>query len=138
MSVHLALPFCHRPTRLSSEHIDMAVDPFTGRNLPYCFVDFITAVDASRALEELKSRMFFGRLLKVSVGIPRKGLNGHKKEPPRSDYLVLNGWQRRDAAEGWEDVGDKGCRLFVGGLPQIKAHSDVNIKIGQLFEEFNV
>lgn len=54
------------------ERLDLNVDPFTGKNPSYCFVELFTAEQAQRALSELPGASFMGRPLKVNVHIPRR------------------------------------------------------------------
>lgn len=54
------------------EKLDLAVDPFTGKNPSYCFVELFTLEQAQRALSELPGASFMGRPLKVNVHIPRR------------------------------------------------------------------
>lgn len=64
----------------------MSVDPFTGRNLSYCFVELKTAGDADYAIKELNGRAMLGRPLKVGPGTAKgsrqsvmaRGPSGHR------------------------------------------------------------
>lgn len=52
-------------------NVDISIDPFDGRNPSYCFVDFATAADASRALVELQGASIRDRPLKVKPATAR-------------------------------------------------------------------
>jgi len=54
----------------------MSVDPMTGRNPSYCFVDFTSKELAERVMEEYDGRTFLRRPLKVKPGVKYVGL-GH-------------------------------------------------------------
>lgn len=68
--------------------IDMSIDPFTGRNPSYCFVDLRTVEEASTAMAELNGMEVLGRPVKINPGVakksstPAQGSGGHD-EPPR-------------------------------------------------------
>lgn len=53
-------------------HISMSLDPATGRNPSYCFVDFESADEASRAMNELNGQDFMGRIVRISPGVAKK------------------------------------------------------------------
>ena len=53
--------------------ISMSVDPFTGRNPSYAFVDLETAEEASRAMETLNGMELSGRNVKINPGVKREG-----------------------------------------------------------------
>lgn len=54
------------------ERLDLSVNPETGKNPSYCFVELFTVEQAQRALSELPGASFMGRPLKVNVHIPRR------------------------------------------------------------------
>ncbi|KAI1615237.1 hypothetical protein EDD36DRAFT_179485 [Exophiala viscosa] len=54
-------------------NVNISTDPFTGRNLSYCFVDLGSADEAARAITELNGVDVLGRSLKVSPGVARRG-----------------------------------------------------------------
>jgi hypothetical protein len=53
----------------SREHISISIDPFTGRNPSYAFVDLSTLADAQRAIAELDGREMMQRPIKVKPGV---------------------------------------------------------------------
>jgi RNA recognition motif-containing protein len=59
--------------------INIAVDPMTGRNPSYCFVDFKTKEMAERVMEEYDGRDFQHRPLKVKPGV-RTGTQTGRRE----------------------------------------------------------
>lgn len=52
-------------------NLNMSIDPETGRNPSYCFVDFDTADEASRAMSELNGRDVMGRTVRISPGVQK-------------------------------------------------------------------
>ncbi|KAJ3865157.1 hypothetical protein EV359DRAFT_63400 [Lentinula novae-zelandiae] len=143
------------------EHIDISIDPFTGRNLSYCFVELLTKEDAERAMERLNGQMFMGRPLKVRSGVPRgtrqnndeengvqdtpsQGVNRRPRRSP-ADFannpaasLVFEGWERDDAEMHWKGYADQGRRLYVGGLPQMTTHRAVNDAVRDIFKGYEL
>jgi len=69
-------------------NISMSIDPETGRNPSYCFVDFENAEDASRAMAELNGRDVLGRTVRISPGVARRqnpeGGEGARPYSPRT------------------------------------------------------
>lgn len=53
--------------------ISMSVDPATGRNPSYCFVDFETPEDATKAMADLNGVELLGRGVRINVGVARQG-----------------------------------------------------------------
>ena len=75
--VHATLRFL----TLSSTRVDISIDPFTGRNPSYCFVDFDNQAEADRARETLRGKQLRGRPIKVNV-------NTRKRQ---SEFVIANG-----------------------------------------------
>jgi len=53
--------------------VSISIDPFSGRNPSYCFVDLDTPDEAQRAIAELNGADVLGRALKVSPGVAKRG-----------------------------------------------------------------
>jgi RNA recognition motif-containing protein len=85
--------------------ISMAVDPFTGRNPSYAFVDFETAEEASRAMEALNGMEVLGRGVKINPGVRRQEGSGAVKEGRGRGY---------DSGKTREYDGGK-LRIFIVG-----------------------
>jgi len=64
-------------------NISMSIDPETGRNPSYCFVDFENPEDASRAMGELNGRDVLGRTVRISPGVARRQQNSEGGEGAR-------------------------------------------------------
>jgi RNA recognition motif-containing protein len=70
--------------------INLAVDPMTGRNPSYCFVDFKTKEEAERVMQEYDGRDFMRRPLKVKPGVRSGTLTGrHGKKILSLRFLSL-------------------------------------------------
>jgi RNA recognition motif-containing protein len=48
-----------------SERIDMSIDPFTGRNPSFCFVELDSKTEADRAIVELEGKPVLTRPVKI-------------------------------------------------------------------------
>ncbi|KAI7566851.1 hypothetical protein KC316_g12457, partial [Hortaea werneckii] len=100
---------------LPIKKVDISIDPFTGRNPGYCFVDFHTIEDAERALETLPGKRVRGRPIKINHNTERRGDStrprpptkiheraGHVHEMPglnvNSNAYVFDRWSRADEA----------------------------------------
>lgn len=59
--------------------INISVDPMTGRNPSYCFVDFKTKETAEKVMEEFDGRDFMRRPLKVKPGVRSGTLTGRRE-----------------------------------------------------------
>ena len=53
-------------------NISMSIDPETGRNPSYCFVDFDNPEDASRAMAELNGQDVLGRTVRINPGMAKR------------------------------------------------------------------
>ncbi|PBK72284.1 RNA-binding domain-containing protein [Armillaria solidipes] len=113
--------------------IDISIDPFTGRNLSYCFVDLESREEADRAMADLNQHDFLGRPVKIGPGKAKKG-----PRPPKPFPLVFEGWRETNASDRWEGYAAQGRRLYVGRLPTMASHRVVNENIRELFRGFQL
>ncbi|KAH0542298.1 hypothetical protein FGG08_003325 [Glutinoglossum americanum] len=130
------------------ERIDISIDPFTGRNPSYCFVELETKEHADRVMSELNGTELLGRPLKIGPGVAKSsasrerplGRRGGKSENREggSPPFVFDRWKRTDAADHWHGVSDKGRRLYVGGLPRMPDQRTVDDEIRKLFQDFTI
>ena len=123
----------------------MSIDPYTGRNPSYCFVEVATKEQADQAMRELNGKGFLGRPVKVGPGVARSRNKRPREESDqgvrnRRDYPkpVFDRWTRTDAPDHWKGYTEQGRRLFVGGLPRMPDHYTVNADVRQLFTGYNV
>jgi len=111
------------------ERIDMSMDPFTGRNPSYCFVEFASKEQADSAIESLNGTNLLGRVVKANSCVPRS-----RKRP--KTMPLLDRWNRTDAEEHWRSMGQEKRRLFVGGLPKPDTQLQAEKLIQGLFSGF--
>lgn len=123
----------------------MSIDPFTGRNPSYCFVELQTKEQAERAIRELDGRELVGRPAKVKPGVaPRKGVRAGTNNDFFDHGLrqhsrpTFDRWTRTDAADHWKGYSDQKRRLYVGGLPQMHDHYSVDADVRNLFRGFSM
>lgn len=128
-----------------SEHINISIDPFSGRNPSYCFVELQSKEDADRAIRDLNGKDLLGRPVKMGPGVlPSRGKPAgtrderftHTSRPhPRPTF---DRWVRTDAAEHWKGYTEQKRRLYVGGLPQMPNHYSVDAEVRNLFDGFDM
>jgi hypothetical protein len=92
------------------ERIVISIDPFTGRNPSYCFVELKDKDQAEQAMQKLNEQEFFRCPLKVKPCIPKTILPAAVRPFDR--------WERNDADEHWAGLATAGRRLYVRGLPR--------------------
>ena len=121
----------------------MSIDPFTGRNPSYCFVDLASKEQADHAMAELNGKDMLGRPVKIKPGVPKasKGSSyGRHDQSGRDEELssppIFDRWERTDAADHWYDYSNR--RLYVGGLPRMPNQRTAEHEIRKLFDGFNV
>ncbi|GLB36605.1 putative RNA recognition motif containing protein [Lyophyllum shimeji] len=128
------------------ERISIAIDPFTGRNPSYCFVDVATAADAERAIAELSGRDLLGRPVRVGLGTPhRLRGDGSFTKNARVERLpgrgrVWDKWQKGEQqATSHFNYAGTGARVFVGNLPGFSLDpARVDAEIKDFFQGFEI
>ena len=127
------------------EHINMSIDPYTGRNPSYCFVEIATKGQADRAMRELNGKELLGRPVKVGPGVARSRNKRPRENPDQRtrntrdvSEPVFDRWTRTDAPDHWKGYTEQGRRLFVGGLPRMPDHHTVNADVRELFKGYSV
>ena len=136
--------------------IDMSIDPFTGRNPSYCFVDLHDADDANSAMQTMQGMLVRNRPIKVNLNTKRRTGPLDTARPPTKVYdrgwkakqvpskdvgpdaYVFDRWARDDAPTHWEAPYDEGRRVYVGGLPQIPNQDSLNVEMRELFSDWNI
>lgn len=130
----------------------MSIDPFTGRNPSYCFVDFPGHGDAALAMQTLQGTSIRGRPLKINPktekrGKPRMPTRGYEggwrardQSAQNQDPLprVYDRWNRTDASDHWTAPTDEGRRLYVGGLPKKYPQDDLDADMRDLFKDWSI
>ncbi|RAK97924.1 RNA-binding protein [Aspergillus ibericus CBS 121593] len=148
----------------SIERIDIAIDPFTGRNPSYCFVDLETKELAERAMTELDGRDMLGRPVKIKPGVVKTSSERaqqqqqQQQQSPRVDAspretrsspFNMDRWRRGDEAQpprtpvktpstNPSNSSDASRRLYVGGIPRLTDQEAITSNITNFFKEYNV
>ncbi|KAG8526318.1 uncharacterized protein KY384_000311 [Bacidia gigantensis] len=125
----------------SREHINMSIDPYTGRNPSYCFVELGDRAQAYRATQELSGQDLLGRPVKLGPGIARsteRKSRGNMRNQQHPEEPVFQRWTRTDASNHWQGYTEEGRRLWVGGLPRMAGHAAVNAGIREIFDGFHI
>jgi RNA recognition motif-containing protein len=145
------LPICTPLTTYSflpRASIDISIDPFTYRNPSYCFVDMLTPRDWERAMQVLSTKLH-GRPLKVKPCVQKRSC-GSKTYSSRLNstrwkvHSQEGSSQRQDESPVSSFATDlltsihKNRRLYVGGLPKPINNHMSNLKLRDLFRDFQV
>ncbi|MCJ1464898.1 hypothetical protein MMC07_003513 [Pseudocyphellaria aurata] len=126
------------------EHINISIDPFSGRNPSYCFVELTSKEHADRAIRDLNGQDFLGRPIKMGPGVsPSRGKPTARKEHVTPSFRphprpTFDRWVRTDASEHWKAYTQQKRRLYVGGLPPMPNHYSVDAEVRNLFEGFKI
>ncbi|KAI0010522.1 RNA-binding domain-containing protein [Xylariaceae sp. FL0662B] len=142
------------------DSIHISIDPFTGRNPSYCFVEFPDRASADRAMAVLEGKLLLGREVKCrpcqpkgsgSGGRRNEGLNRWGNWPngngdadvepgeiatPDSQQDARDGGAPPSFARYREDF--TGRRLYVGGLPRMLDQAANFTEMSELFRSFKV
>lgn len=122
----------------------MSIDPYTGRNPSYRFVEVKSKEQADRAMQVFNDQDLLGRPVKLGPGVAKsttkrpgaqhdKGQDSRIRQAPAFDR-----WKRTDAASHWIGYSEHGRRLWAGGLPRMDDHLMVNDEVRNLFGGFKV
>ena len=117
-----------------SKKIDMSIDPFSGRNPSYCFVDLQAGIDAASAMEALQGQLVRERPIRVRLDTRE----GHESPVCKERTFVFDRWARSDAKDHWIAPTEEGRRLWVGGLPWMYHQYTVNVEMKRLFQGWNI
>ncbi|RAQ49822.1 ribonucleoprotein [Aspergillus flavus] len=133
------------------ERIDIAIDPFTGRNPSYCFVDLESKELAEKAMNELDGRDMLGRPVKIKPGVVKSSSERSQQQQqqqqrtdgsPRSDsktsLFTMDRWRRNDAPTFARTNSDSSRRLYVGGLPRLTDQEDISSNITNFFKDYKL
>jgi len=130
----------------------MSIDPFSGRNPSYCFVDLDDSEDAEAVIQRLQGHLVRGRPMKINYDVgktaerPRRLetclANGERRSfefsTSTASPFVFDNYARNDAREHWTKPIEEGRRLYVGGLSDISNQAFVNQEMRQLFDGHNI
>lgn len=124
-----------------SERIDIAVDPFTGRNPSYCFVDLRTKEHAERAMTELDGHDMLGRPVRIKPGVAKS--SERPAEQTRTP-VAMSRWRPSEGSSTNNPTtstkvnGDASQRVYVGGLPRLTEPESVQANMRTFFQGYNV
>lgn len=126
-----------------SEHINISIDPFSGRNPSYCFVELKSKEHADRAIQDLNGQDLLGRPVKMGPGVlPSRGKPAGARKDRYIHHLqprpTFDRWVRTDASEHWKGYTQQKRRLYVGGLPHMPDHYSVDAEVRNLFGGFDM
>ncbi|KAM3424341.1 ribonucleoprotein [Cercospora zeina] len=144
--------------RIPIKNIDISIDPFTGRNPSYCFIDFDDHDTAQLVLNSMQGHHVRGRPIKINLKTERNPAqqqvnpsvankisnpNGRTKTAPQppaepENPHVFDRWDRYDAQTHWTAPAQEGRRLYVGGMPRIPQHHTLELEMKALFKDFKL
>ncbi|KAL9051922.1 MAG: hypothetical protein Q9162_005706 [Coniocarpon cinnabarinum] len=149
-------------------NLDMSIDPFTGRNPGYVFVNVPDQRSYDTAMQCLPGNAVRGRLIKVNAACERKTIRHAGEEARVRSYdrpvgrnvrgilagesdsgpsafhggsFAFNRWARGqgESPGRWENPAQENRRLYVGSLPRLEPQSAAQDIIGNtIFSKFNV
>ena len=142
----------------AADKIHVSVDPISGRNPGYCFVEFTDRETADSAIEQLNGQILLGREVKCRPCLPKGNSNrpqGNQREANsesgfnrwgdwhggRNNDQAREGGQRRgmhDALRHYETAASDGKQLYVGGLPRMMDQAMHEEEIRSIFQGFQV
>ncbi|PWY90643.1 ribonucleo protein [Aspergillus heteromorphus CBS 117.55] len=142
------------------ERIDIAIDPFTGRNPSYCFVDLETKDLAERAMNALDGNDMLGRPVKIKPGVVKSASERaqmQQSQSPqtspreRSSLFGMDRWRRGESSAtstpvksvsnntgSGSSTGDASKRLYVGGLPKLTDQEAITSNMIDFFKDYTV
>ena len=145
------------------EKIHISVDPLSGRNPGYCFIEFTTREEAERALDSLAGIDLCGRSVKLGPCNPKTSSQrreGASASPaPRSTFDRWGDWRsgskpaaseeqreqrsygtqrRTTVGEAKEGVVQNNKRLYVGGLGEMIDQEQNDAEIREIFLGFEM
>lgn len=137
---------CSKSHRVSSNKVDISIDPETGRNPSYCFVEFKTQEDATNAMNSLQGINLQGRALRINPKTDRKpnptaertarGWGPRATDGNENSY-PNNRWKREDAQPQWNAPAEDPKRVYVGSL-HASDQETINAEMKGLFEGYEV
>ncbi|KAK6222598.1 hypothetical protein LQW54_000778 [Pestalotiopsis sp. IQ-011] len=150
------------------EKVHISIDPFTGRNPGYCFIEFAEKATADEAMEKLEGVNMFDRPVKCRPCQPKGNVrragqwsrdegNSPGNTGSGSSYNRWGNWDKSGsaAASGNGMAGlsgpndtmrhyqvskaqEEGRQLYVGGLPRMLDQAENEAEIRSIFQDFEV
>lgn len=146
-------------------NIHISVDPVSGKNPGYCFVEFPTSTIAEEAIAGLNGVSIYDRALKAAPCRPKtqssstRQWGGPSPSQPREERPAFDrwgNWKRDKRAAQPEEQGPYGAlkhlneavaasgnpdeikRLYVGGLPKMIDQGQNQQQVGAIFSGYEV
>lgn len=133
------------------QNLHISVDPFSGRNPGYCFVEFADKATADDALRKLEGAPLSDRMVKCRPCQPK----GAQREVSRYGSSSSNSnrwddWSRqggdnrpnmtpRNSGSGqMSKAQEEGRQLYVGGLPRMLDQAENEVEMRDIFKDFEV
>lgn len=119
----------------------MSIDPYSGRNPSYGFVELTSKSQADSAMQDLNGKTLLGRPVKLGPGVASRKSRKATSQNADKTYLekpVYDRWTRTDDSTQFKGYSDQGRRVWVGGLPKMENHYAVNTGIRELFAGFQM
>lgn len=114
------------------EQIHISVDPFTGRNPSYCFIDFPSREEAEKALSSLGGAAIRDRQVKVGPCVPKTSERRSVSGDYKPTFQRWGDWNGNTNKRTWDteqgpygalnrldemgQVDKQAPRVYVGGL----------------------
>ena len=99
-------------------------------------MDLQSEQQADAAIHVLNGLEVLGRPVKIGPGVAKSNRLLHRQRNRDGDSY--DRWERDDAAEHWRGVGEQGRRVWVGGLPRMSNHYDVEKGVRELFHDYTM
>jgi hypothetical protein len=131
----------------------MSIDPFSGRNPSYCFIDLDDSEGADAVIEQFQGHLVRGRPIKINYDAGKRAehrpkrleirmANGERRSfdlsPTSASPFVFDRYARTNARKHWTKPIEEGRRLYVGGLSDICDQAFVNEEMQLLFKGHNI
>jgi hypothetical protein len=128
------------------DKMEISVDPVSGRNPGYCFIEFSGRADADRFLGDMAGVQLHGRALKTGPCQPKASQRRADHQKPL--FERWGDWKadrRRPGEQGphaaikhMDDVSSTNKRLYVGGLGMMLNQEENDKEIRALFHGFDM
>jgi len=113
----------------SVQRLDMSIDPMTGKNPSYCFVELPSREEANWAVRSLNGALCLGRPIKVNACVPKR------QKLPSS---VVDRWASDTKLQHGQLHVDQSNRVFVGGLAKPETQRAGEISLETLFKDYTM
>lgn len=146
----------------SFEQLHISIDPVSGRNPGYCFVEFTTREEADRALEVLAGASLFNRAIKVGPCNPKSSSqresrwNSSRGDDYKPTFQRWGDWKGGEDSQSGRREGEQGpqgaarhlddrsrrnpdkAQLYIGGLGMMTDQEHHDTEMQELLAGFDV